>query len=330
MPNSAKETSAGMRSQMLRILLLACVLAGPALAQTYPGRPVHWLLGFAAGGPNDVLARLLGQYLSERLGQPFVIESRPGAGGNLATQAVATAPPDGHTLLGIGHFNAINATLYRQLPFDFMRDIVPVAGIAQAPNVLMVHPSVPARTVAELIAYLKANPEKLSYASSGNGTSSHLGTELFKAMTGTSMQHVPYRGTGAVWPDLISGQVQVYFTSPVGSLQYVQEGKLRALAVTSATRSDVLPGVPTVAETVPGYEVTTWFGIGAPKATPREIVERLNRENNAGLNDPTIKARLGDLGGTPFIATPAEMAAYVAAETERWGKAVKFSGATVE
>jgi tripartite-type tricarboxylate transporter receptor subunit TctC len=268
--------------------------------------------------------------LSEKFGQPFVIESRPGAGGNLATQAVATAAPDGYTLLGIGHFNAINATLYKQLPFDFMRDIVPVAGIAQGPNILMVHPSVPARTVAELIAYMKANPNKLSYASSGSGTSSHLAAELFKAMTGTSMQHVPYRGTGAVWPDLLTGQVQVYFTSPVGSLQYLQEGKLRALAVTTATPSAVLPGVPTVAATVPGFEVSTWFGIGAPKATPAAIVDKLNRETNAGLNDAKIKARLADLGGTPFVATPAEIAAFVAAETERWGKAVKFSGATVD
>lgn len=298
--------------------------------QDYPTRPVRWLLGFAPGGPNDVLARLLGQHLAEKLGQPFVIESRPGAGGNLATQAVASATPDGHTLLGIGHFNAINATLYKQLPFDFTRDIVPVAAIAQAPNILMVHPSVPAKTVAELIAYLKANPARLSYASSGNGTSSHLAAELFKAMTGTSMQHVPYRGTGAVWVDLLSGQVQVYFTSPVGSLQYVQDGKLRALGVTSATPSDVLPGVPAVAETVPGFEVTTWFGIGAPRATPREIVNRLNAANNAGLMDPKIKARLADLGGTPFIATPSEMLAHVAAETERWSRAVKFSGATVE
>jgi tripartite-type tricarboxylate transporter receptor subunit TctC len=316
----------------LKALLLACVgfLAVPAGAQDYPSRPVHWLLGFAPGGPNDVLARLIGQHLSERLGQAFVIESRPGAGGNLATAAVAGAPPDGYTLLGIGHFNAINTTLYKQLPFDFARDIVPIAGIAQAPNVLMVHPSVPARTVAELIAYLKANPDKVSYPSSGNGTSSHLAAELFKAMTGTKMQHVPYRGTGAVWPDLLSGQVQVYFTSPVGSLQYVQEGKLRALAVTTATPSDALPGVPTVAATVPGFEVTTWFGMGTPKATPAAIVERLNREINAGLADPKIKARLADLGGTGFMATPAEMTAFVAAETERWGKAVKFSGATVE
>jgi tripartite-type tricarboxylate transporter receptor subunit TctC len=308
----------------------ALVHAGTAAAQSYPSRPVRWLIGFAAGGPNDILARIMGQYLSEKLGQPFVIESRPGAGGNLATREVAGAAADGHTLLGIGHFNAINATLYRKLAFDFVRDIVPVAGVAQAPNILMVHPSVPATSVAELIAYLKANPGKLSYASSGNGTSSHLAAELFKAMTGTAIQHVPYRGTGAVWPDLLGAQVQVYFTSPVGSLQYLNDGKLKALAVTTAQPSPVLPNVPTVAATVPGFEVTTWFGIGAPKATPAAIVERLSRETNAGLNDPKIKARLADLGGAPFIATPAEMAAFVTAEVDRWGRAVKFSGAKVD
>ena len=321
------------RRKFLR-LSAACVAApaliGRAWAQDYPNRPVRWLIGFAPGGPNDILARILGQHLSEKLGQPVVIETRPGAGGNLATREVASAAGDGHTLLGIGHFNAINATLYQKLPFDFVRDIVPVAAVAQAPNILMIHPSVPAKTVAEFVAYLKANPEKLSYASSGNGTSSHLAAELFKAMTGTSMQHVPYRGTGAVWPDLLSGQVQVYFTSPVGSLQYLQDGKLKALAVTTAAASDVLPNVPTVAATVPGFEVTTWFGIGAPKATPAAIVERLNRETNAGLNDPKIKARLADLGGAPFIATPAQMAAFLAAEVERWGRAVKFSGAKVD
>ncbi len=308
----------------------ALLHAGSAPAQDYPSRPVRWLIGFAPGGPNDILARIIGQHLSEKLGQPFVIETRPGAGGNLATREVAGAAPDGHTLLGIGHFNAINATLYQKLPFDFVRDIVPVAAVAQAPNILMIHPSVPAKTVTEFIAYLKANPGKLSYASSGNGTSSHLAAELFKAMTGTSMQHVPYRGTGAVWPDLLTGEVQVYFTSPVGSLQYVQDGKLRALAVTTAQPSDVLPNVPAVAATVPGYEVTTWFGIGAPKATAPAIVERLNRENNAALNDPKIKARLADLGGAPFAATPAEMAAFLAAEVDRWGRAVKFSGAKVD
>ncbi len=321
------------RRKFLR-LSAACAaapaLAGRAWAQDYPTRPVRWLIGFAPGGPNDILARIIGQHLSEKLGQPFVIETRPGAGGNLATGAVASAAPDGHTLLGIGHFNAINATLYQKLPFDFVRDIVPVAGVAQAPNILMIHPSVPAKSVAEFVAYLKGNPDKLSYASSGNGTSSHLAAELFKAMTGTSMQHVPYRGTGAVWPDLLTGQVQVYFTSPVGSLQYLQDGKLKALAVTTAAPSDVLPNVPTVAATVPGFEVTTWFGIGAPKATPAAIVERLNRETNAALVDPKIKARLADLGGAPFVASPAEMATFLAAEVDRWGRAVKFSGAKVD
>jgi tripartite-type tricarboxylate transporter receptor subunit TctC len=317
-------------------LSTSCVAAsaltgiGAAIAQDYPTRPVRWLIGFAPGGPNDILARIIGQHLSEKLGQPVVIETRPGAGGNLATREVASAAPDGHTLLGIGHSNAINAALYQKLPFDFARDIVPVAAIARAPNILMVHPSVPARTVAEFIAYLKANPGKLSYATSGNGTASHLAAELFKAMTGTSMQHIPYRGTGAVWPELLTGQVQVYFTSPVGSLQYVQEGKLRALAVTTAAPSAILPNVPTVAATVPGYEMTTWFGIGAPKGTPAAIVERLNRENNAGLNDPKIKTRLADLGGEPFVMSPAQMADFVAAELERWGRAVKFSGAKVD
>ena len=308
----------------------ALTLAGATVAQDYPTRPVRFLIGFAPGGPNDILARILGQHLSEKLGQPFVIETRPGAGGNLATREVAQAAPDGYTLLGIGHSNAINAALYQKLPFDFALDIVPVAAIAQAPNILMVHPSVPAKTVAEFIAYLKANPGKLSYATSGNGTSSHLAAELFKAMTGTSMQHIPYRGTGAVWPELLTGQVQVYFTSPVGSLQYVQEGKLRALAVTTAAPSAMLPDVPTVAATVPGYEVTTWFGIGAPKGTPAAIVERLNRENNAGLSDPKIKARLADLGGEPFIMPPAQMVDFVAAELDRWGRAVKVSGAKVD
>jgi tripartite-type tricarboxylate transporter receptor subunit TctC len=321
------------RRKFLR-LSAACVAApaliGSAWAQDYPTRPVRWLIGFAPGGPNDILARIIGQHLSEKLGQPFVIETRPGAGGNLATREVAQATPDGHTLLGIGHSNAINQALYQKLPFDFARDIIPVAAIAQAPNILMVHPSVPAQTVAEFIAYLKANPGKLSYATSGNGTSSHLAAELFKAMTGTSMQHIPYRGTGAVWPELLTGQVQVYFTSPVGSLQYVQEGKLRALAVTTASPSVILPNAPPVAATVPGYEVTTWFGIGAPKGTPAAVVERLNRENNAGLNDPKIKARLADLGGEPFIMSPAQMVDFVAAELDRWGRAVKFSGAKVD
>lgn len=322
--------STSLAAAALAIITFGFGLAAPTSAADYPTRPVRWLIGFAPGGPNDILARLIGQRLSEKLGQPFVIETKPGAGGNLATQEVASASPDGYKLLGIGHSNAINASLYPKLPFDLLRDIVPVAAIAQAPNILMVHPSVPARTVLEFVAYLKANPGKLSYATSGTGTSSHLAAELFKAMTGTSMQHVPYRGTGAVWPDLLSGQVQVYFTSPVGSLHYVQQGKLRALAVTTAAPFDGLPGVPTIAASVPGYEVTTWFGMGAPKATPAAIIEQLNRENNAALADPKIRGRLADLGGAPFLATPAELATFFATEVERWGRAVKASGAKVE
>ena len=303
---------------------------GPARAQDYPTRPVRWLIGFAPGGPTDIVARIMGQHLSEKLGQPFVIETRPGAGGNLATQAVVSAAPDGYTLLGIGHFNAINAALYQKLPFDFARDIAPVAGMAQVPNVLVVHPSVPAKTVAEFIAYLKANPGKLSYASSGNGTSSHLAAELFKAMTGTSMQHVPYRGTGAGLIELLSGQVQVYFTSPVGSLQYVQEGKLRALAVTTATPS-AMP-----ARRADGRRDRAGL-------RGHDLVRRRRAEGDAGRDrraaqprDQRRPRRSEDqgaarrLGGVPFVVSPAQMLEFVAAEIERWGKAVKFSGAKVD
>jgi tripartite-type tricarboxylate transporter receptor subunit TctC len=303
---------------------------GRAAAQTYPSRPIRWLVGFSAGGPVDIVARFMGQHLSEKLGQPFVIETRPGAGGNLATQAVAGAAADGYTLLSIGHFNAINTALYPKTSFDFIRDIAPVAGISQAPNVLLVNPSLPVRSVAELIAHLKANPDKLSFCSSGNGTSSHLSGELFKARTGTAMQHVPYRGTGPAMIDLMSGIVQVYFTSTVGLLPQIQEGKVRALAVTGAKRFDGLPHLPAIAETVPGFEVLTWIGIGAPKATPKDVVDRLNREAAAGLADPGIRARLAELGGTPDTATPEQLVARIAAETEQWGRVVKASGAKVD
>jgi tripartite-type tricarboxylate transporter receptor subunit TctC len=311
-------------------LVSALAGIGQAVAQDYPNRPVRWIVGFAAGGPNDILARFMGQHLAERLGQPFVIETRTGAGGNLATQAVVSAPPDGHTLLNIGHFNAMNTALYPKAPFDFVRDIVPIAGISQAPNVLLISPSLAVNSVPELIAYMKAHPNKLSFGSSGNGTSSHLSGELFKAMTGTSMQHVPYRGTGPVMIDLMSGQVQVYFTSTVGLLQHIQEGKVRALAVTGARRFDALPDVPAIAEAVPGFEVLTWLGVGAPKATPAAIVARLNREINAGLADPKIRARLGELGGTPDAATPEQLMARIVAETEQWGRVVKASGAKLD
>jgi tripartite-type tricarboxylate transporter receptor subunit TctC len=306
------------------------VVSRIAWAQTYPARPVRWILGFPPGGPTDIVVRLIGQYLAEKTGQPFVIENRPGAGGNLATQAVVNATPDGYTILAIAHANAINATLYQNLSFNFIRDIAPVAGLVQMPNVLEVHPSVPAKTVSEFIAYAKANEGKVSYASSGSGTSAHLAAELFKAMTGVPMLHVPYRGSGPALVDMLSGQVHVMFDTLSSSIEYIRADKLRALAVTSSSRSDALPEAPTVAATVPGYEVTAWFGVGVPKATPATIVDTLNREINAGLNDPRIKARFADLGAAPFVASPSEMVAHVAAETERWKKAVQFSGAKVD
>jgi tripartite-type tricarboxylate transporter receptor subunit TctC len=306
------------------------VVSRIAWAQTYPIRPVRWILGFPPGGPTDIVVRLVGQYLAEKTGQPFVIENRPGAGGNLATQAVVNATPDGYTILAIAHANAINATLYQNLPFNFIRDIAPVAGLVQMPNVLEVHPSVPAKSVSEFIAYAKANEGKVSYASSGSGTSAHLAAELFKAMTGVPMLHVPYRGSGPALVDMLSGQVHVMFDTLSSSIEYIKADKLRALAVTSVSRSEALPEAPTVAATVPGYEVTAWFGVGVPKATPAAIVDTLNREINAGLNDPRIKARFADLGAAPFVASPSEMVAHVAAETERWKKAVQFSGAKVD
>jgi tripartite-type tricarboxylate transporter receptor subunit TctC len=312
--------------------LLALASAGPAAAQSqdYPNRPVRWILGFAAGGPTDIVVRIIGQHLSEKLGQQFVIENRPGAGGNLATQAVVAAPPDGYTILAIAHVHAINATLYKQLPYNFIRDIEPVAGMVQMPNVMEVHPSLPVKSVAEFIGYAKANAGTLSYASAGNGTSAHLATELFKAMTGIQLLHVPYRGSGPALVDIMSGRVQVMFDTLSSSIPHIRDGKLRALAVTTATRSEALPDLPTVADTVPGFEVTAWFGVGAPKGTPPEIVSRLNREVGAALTDPKIKARFAELGAVPFVATPAEMVRHVATETEKWGRAVSFSGATVD
>jgi tripartite-type tricarboxylate transporter receptor subunit TctC len=321
------------RRQFLQMAATAAslpVVSRIAWAQTYPIRPVRWILGFPPGGPTDIVVRLVGQYLAEKTGQPFVIENRPGAGGNLATQAVVNATPDGYTILAIAHANAINATLYQNLPFNFIRDIAPVAGLVQMPNVLEVHPSVPAKSVSEFIAYAKANEGKVSYASSGSGTSAHLAAELFKAMTGVPMLHVPYRGSGPALVDMLSGQVHVMFDTLSSSIEYIKADKLRALAVTSVSRSEALPEAPTVAATVPGYEVTAWFGVGVPKATPAAIVDTLNREINAGLNDPRIKARFADLGAAPFVASPSEMVAHVAAETERWKKAVQFSGAKVD
>jgi tripartite-type tricarboxylate transporter receptor subunit TctC len=297
-----------------------------ARAQAYPTRPVRIIVGAAPSGSFDIMARLIGQRLSEQLGQPFVIDNRPGAVGNIATEAVVRSPADGYTLLLVGAPHAINATLYDKLNFNFIRDIAPVAGIDREPLVMAVNPSVPARTVPEFIAYAKANPGKISMASAGNGTPSHVSGELFKMMAGVNMVHVPYRGGGPALPDLLAGQVQVMFPSMSSSIEYVRTGKLRALAVTTATRSDALPQVSTVSDFVPGFEATLWTGIGAPKNTPADIVDKLNREINAGLADPTIKARLADLGGTPLVGSPADFGKLIADETEKWAKVVKFAG----
>jgi tripartite-type tricarboxylate transporter receptor subunit TctC len=297
-----------------------------ARAQTYPSKPVRLIVGYAAGGAADITARLLGQWLSERLGQPFVIESRPGAGTNVGTGAVVHASPDGYTLLLASAANAINATLYENLNFAFARDIAAVGGISSLPLVMAMHPSVPARTVPEFIAYAKANPGKLNTASGGNGTPSHVAGELFKMMAAVDMTHVPYRGETPAIIDLIGGRVQVFFPTIMSSLEQVRAGRLRALAVTSAGRSDVLPDLPVLGEFLPGYEASSWFGIGAPKNCPLEIIDSLNREINAGLADPKLKARLADLGGAPMPGTPAAFGDLVAADTEKWGRVVKFAG----
>jgi tripartite-type tricarboxylate transporter receptor subunit TctC len=312
-----------------RLLYLAAgAVALPAVtriawAQTYPARPVHIIVGFAAGGPNDILARLIGEWLSKRFSQPFVIENRPGAGSNLATEVVVRAPPDGYTLLLVGSPNAINATLYEKLDFNFIRDIAPVASFIRGPLVMVVHPSVPAQTVPEFVAYAKANPGKLSYGSGGVGGISHITPELFKMMAGVDMVHVPYRGVAPALTDLLGGQVQVLFANPTLSLPYIKAGKLRALATTTATRLEALPDIPTVGESVPGYEASTFFGLGAPKNTPVEVIDKLNSEIDAGLADPKLKARLGDLDGTVLGGSPADFGKLIAEETEKWGKVIR-------
>jgi tripartite-type tricarboxylate transporter receptor subunit TctC len=306
------------------------VVSRIARAQAYPSRPVRIVVPFAPGGTFDIMARLIGQWLTEKLGQPFVIENRPGAGGNIGTESVVRAPADGYALLLVGTANAISATLYEKLNFNFIRDIVPVAGIARVPEVMLVNPSLPATTVRELIAYAKANPGKLTMASGGIGTLSHVEGELFKMMTGVNLVHVPYRGLGPALTDLLGGQVQVMFASMSASIEYVRANKLRALAVTTATRSDELPDVATVDEFVPGYEASGWFGLGAPKNTPSQIIDQLNEAINAGLADPTIKARLADLGGTPLVGTPADFSKLITDETEKWGKVIRAANIKAE
>ncbi len=301
-----------------------------AWAQSYPMRPVRLIIGYPPGGSADITARLIGQWLSERLGQPVVVESRPGAGTNIATEAVVHAPPDGYTLLLVAPANAINASLFEKLNHNFIRDIAPVAGIIRFPNVMVVNPSVPAKTVPEFIAYAKANPGKLNMASSGNGSTIHLSGELFKMMTGVNMVHVPYRGGALALTDLVGGQVQVMFDNVPTSAEFIRTGKLRGLAVTGATRSDVLPELPTVGDFVPGYEASAWYGIGVPKDTPAEIIDKLNKAVNAILADPKSKARFAELGASLLAGSPADFGKLVAEETEKWAKVVKFSGAKAE
>jgi tripartite-type tricarboxylate transporter receptor subunit TctC len=320
------------RQQFLHLAAGAAALPAVsrfAWAQAYPTRPVRLIVGFPAGGVADLYARLIGQWLSERLGQPIIIENRAGAGSNLGTEAVVRAAPDGYTLLQVTAANAWNATLYDNLNFNFIRDIAPVASIYRAPAVLVVHPSFPAKSVPALIAYAKANPGKINMASGGVGSAQHVYGELFKMMAGVDMLHVPYRGGGPALADLLAGQVPVMFDTLATSIEHIRAGKLLALAVTSATRSEVLPDIPTVGDFVPGYEGTGWQGVGAPRNTPAEIIDKLNKEINAGLVDPRMKARIADLGGTVFASSPADFGTFIAEYTEKWAKVIRFAGAKV-
>jgi tripartite-type tricarboxylate transporter receptor subunit TctC len=294
-----------------------------ARAQAYPSRPVRIIVGFAPGGGNDILARVIGQWLSERFGQQFIIENRPGAATNIATEIAVRAPGDGYTLLLVSPANAINATLYEKLNFNFIRDIAPVASLVRLPLVMVVNPSLPTKTGPEFVAYAKANPGRISMASAGVGSGPHVSGELFKMMAGVDMLHVPYRGDAPALTDLLGGQVQVYFSGVAATLEHIRTGKLRPLAVTTASRSEALPDVPSVADFVPGYEASVLFGVGAPRNTPTEIVERLNKEINAGLADPKVKARLTESGGTVLPGSPADYGKLIAAETEKWGKVIR-------
>src|SRR5690242_5948981 len=325
-----------MRSWKLGVVGWCLAAIGAALGATgasgldYPTRQPHILVGYPAGGSTDILARLFGQWLSQRLGQQFVIENRPGAGNNIATDAAAKSAPDGYTIFLVNPANAINATLYKKLPFNFIKDIDPVAGFIRVPNVMEVHPSVPAKTVAEFIAYAKANPGKINVASSGNGTSIHLSGELFKMMTGVQMVHVPYKGSAPMLTDLLGGQVQVTFDNMPSSIAHIKAGKLRALGVTTAQRNPELPDVPTVGETVPGYEASAFFGFGVPHGTPKEIVELLNKEVNLALKDPGMQAKLKELGGVPMPGTAEDFGKTVAAETAKWEKVVRAANLSIE
>jgi tripartite-type tricarboxylate transporter receptor subunit TctC len=314
------------RRRFLHLAVGAAAL--PALsrvtwAQTYPTRPVRWIVGYPPAGASDIAARLIGQWLSDRLGQQFVIENRPGASGNIGNEAVVNAPPDGYTLLLVNAGNAINATLYDKLKYNLIRDIAPVAGIIRVPLVMQVNPSVPVKTVPEFIAYAKANPAKLNMASAGNGTPQHVSGELFKMMAGVNMTHVPYRGSAPALTDLLGGQVQIVFDTTLASIEYIRAGRLRPLAVTTATRLEALPEIPTVNDFLPGYEASGWYGVGAPKNTPTEIIDKLNKEINAALANPKMKAQLADLGGIVLALSPAEFGKLIADETEKWGKVIR-------
>ena len=320
-----------------RLGLVAVLLSGLSLmgisnaaAQNYPNKPVRWVVGYPPGGATDILARIIGAYLSEKLGQQFIIENKAGAGNNLAVEYVVNSAPDGYTVLLVNPANGINTSLYKKLPFNFIRDIAPVGGLLRVPNVMTINPDVPAKTVAEFITYVKANPSKVNLASSGNGTSVHLSGELFMTMTGAKMTHVPYRGSALALIDLLGGQVQVIFDNMPSVLPHIKGGKLRALAVTTEKRSDQLPDVPTLDETVKGYEASAWFGMGAPAKTPPEVIAVLNKAMNEALADPKIKARLVELGGASMGGTPADFGKIIVSETEKWKKVVELSGASVE
>jgi tripartite-type tricarboxylate transporter receptor subunit TctC len=317
------------RRQFLHLAAGAAALPAAwrfAWAQSYPTKPVRWIVGFAPAGGNDIVARLMGQWLTERLGQPFIVENRPGASTNIAAEAVVNSPADGYTLFLANVSNAINATFYTKLNFNFIRDITPVAGIMRMPNVMLVNPSVPAKTVSEFIAYAKANPGKINMASAGIGSGGHLAGELFKMMTDVSLVHVPYRGNGPALTALLGGQVEVLFATLASSIEFIRSGKLCGLAVTTAMRSEALPDLPTVNEFVPGYEESSWYGVGAPRGTPAEVIDKINKEINAGLADPKMKTRLADLGGIEIAGSPVDFGKLIAEETEKWAKVIRAAG----